>query len=38
MPDSPNYGNYGHGMSKKDKEDAQNVIKYRTDKGYALKK
>ncbi len=38
MPDSPNYGNYGHGMSKKDKEDAQNVIKYRADKGYALKK
>jgi len=38
MPDSPNYGNYGHGMSKKDKEDAKNIIKYRDEKGYALKK
>ena len=38
MPASPNYGNYGHGMSKKDKEDAKNIIKYRDEKGYALKK
>jgi hypothetical protein len=38
LPQSPNYGNYGHGMTRKDKEDAQKIIKYRDEKGYALKK
>ena len=38
LPPSPNYGFHGKAMSKKDKEQAQDIIKYRQDKGYKLKR